>query len=132
LLNKNSGLEGLAGSNDMRIIRGLINKGDQQAALAINMYVYRIKKYIGAYAAAMNGVDAILFTAGVGENDIEIRRLICSDMEYLGLQLDENENAAAGSRIRAVQQPHSKVKILVVPTNEELEIAMQCFQLAIV
>ena len=77
----------------------------------------------------MNGVDAILFTAGVGENDLEIRRLICEDMEFLGLHLDEISNAAVSSLARTIQQPHSKVKIVVVPTNEELEIALQCYDL---
>ncbi|HTE23536.1 acetate/propionate family kinase [Flavitalea sp.] len=129
LLNKNAGLLGLAGSNDMRIIREKINAGDKKAALVVMMYVYRVKKYMGAYAAAMNGVDAILFTAGVGENDIEIRRLICEDMEFLGVRLDEKSNAAVSSEIRTIQQPHSKVKIIVVPTNEELEIALQCYDL---
>jgi acetate kinase len=129
LLNKNAGLIGLAGSNDMRDIRKKIEGGDKNAALVVSMYVYRVKKYIGAYAAAMNGVDAILFTAGVGENDVEIRRLICNEMDSFGVLLDEKANAAVGSGVRTIQQPQSRVKILVVPTNEELEIALQCYHL---
>ncbi|MHA4844188.1 acetate/propionate family kinase [Flavitalea antarctica] len=129
LLNRNAGLAGLAGSNDMRNIRKKIQAGDENAALVVSIYVYRIKKYIGAYVAAMNGVDAILFTAGVGENDVEMRRQICSEMDFLGIRLDEKANAAVGSGVRTIQQPDSRVKILVVPTNEELEIALQCYQL---
>jgi acetate kinase len=129
LLNKNAGLAGLTGSNDMRDIRKKIQDGDKNAALIVSIYVYRVKKYIGAYVAAMNGLDVILFTAGVGENDIEIRRQICSEMDFLGLRLDEKANAAASSGVRTIQQPQSRVKILVVPTNEELEIALQCYHL---
>jgi acetate kinase len=129
LLNKGSGMFGLTGSNDMRDIRKAISEGDGQASLAYDIYAYRIKKYIGAYVAALNGVDAIIFTAGVGENDQVIRERVCHDMEYLGLELDTDENNTRREGIREISKPLSKVKILIVPTNEELEIANQCYSL---
>ncbi|RYZ17199.1 MAG: acetate kinase, partial [Sphingobacteriales bacterium] len=131
MLNKNAGLMGLAGTNDMREVRRKINEGDKQAALAVDMYVYRIKKFIGAYASVLNGVDAIIFTAGVGENDVDIRRLICTGMEYLGVNIDEALNSARSGETRAIEKAGSPVRILVVPTNEELEIAEQCYKLTL-
>ena len=129
LLNKQSGLLALAGSNDLREIRKQINSGNKLAELAVTMYIYRIKKYIGAYAAAMNGVDVIVFTAGVGENDKEIRKLVCDNMEFLGLELDADTNENTRPGINKINRPGSRVDVLVVPTNEELEIARQCFEL---
>ncbi len=129
LLNKRSGMLGLTGNSDMRDIKKTMNEGDEEAKLAYDMYAYRIKKYIGAYAAILNGLDAIIFTAGVGENDALTRQMVCRDMEYIGLSLDLDKNNARASGIREINQPESKVKILVVPTNEELEIANQCFEL---
>jgi acetate kinase len=93
------------------------------------MYAYRIKKYIGAYTAVLNGIDAIIFTAGVGENDYNIRKRVCSGMEYLGIHLDEEKNRVGSPGIREINLKEAPVKILVVPTNEELEIARQCFVL---
>ncbi len=129
LLNKKSGMLGLTGHSDMRDIRKAIEAGDEGAKLAYEMYAYRIKKYIGAYMAALNGLDAIVFTAGVGENDQLIREMVCVDMEYLGIQFDEVKNELNDNRLRELNFENSKVKILVIPTNEELEIANQCFNL---
>jgi acetate kinase len=129
LLNKRSGMAGLTGYSDMRDITEAIEKGDQNARLAYDLYAYRIKKYIGAYAAVLNGLDAIIFTAGVGENDALIREMICTDMEYLGLHVDTAVNKVRSKGIREINQPNSAVKILIVPTNEELEIAQQCYQM---
>ena len=129
LLNKRSGMIGLTGFSDMRDIRKLIAEGDEMAKLAYDMYAYRIKKYIGAYAAILNGLDAIIFTAGVGENDPIIRELVCRDMDYLGIDLDTDKNSTRSDGIREISKPGSKVKILVIPTNEELEIADQCYEL---
>ncbi len=129
LLNKKSGMQGLTGYSDMRDIRKAIAAGDNNAALASEMYAYRIKKYIGAYAAVLNGLDAIVFTAGVGENSADTRQRICTDMEWLGIQLDKDANDQTGGQLRAINTVNSKVKILIIPTNEELEIVKQCYAL---
>lgn len=129
LLNKGSGMIGLTGFSDMRDIRKLIAEGDGNAKLAYDMYAYRIKKYIGAYTAILNGLDAVVFTAGVGENDPIIRELVCRDMDYLGINLNANVNNIRSEGIREISKTTSKVKILVIPTNEELEIADQCYAL---
>jgi len=129
LLNKQSGLLGVGGSSDMRDIRKMINEGDAAATLAIKLYAYRIKKFIGAYAAVLNGIDAIIFTAGVGENDSQMREAVCSDLAYLGIELDPELNAAYIGELKEINAAAAKVKILVIPTNEEYEIAHQCFGL---
>jgi len=129
ILNKQSGMLGLTGFSDMRDISAAIKEGNEDAKLAYEMYAYRIKKYIGAYAAAMNGLDAIVFTAGVGENDTLTRQLVCADMDYLGLNLDIEANQIRASGLREINKDNSKTKILIIPTNEELEIANQCFSL---
>jgi acetate kinase len=129
ILNKKSGMLGLTGFSDMRDIRAEIEKGNDSASLAYDLYAYRIRKYIGAYAAALNGLDAIVFTAGVGENDTLTRKLSASNLEFLGIHLDDNKNSASDRGIREINTTDSPVKILVVPTNEELEIAKQCFSL---
>ncbi|TRW23517.1 acetate kinase [Flavobacterium zepuense] len=129
LLNKQSGMLGLTGFSDMRDITKAMNEGDENAKLAYHLYAYRIKKYIGSYTAALNGLDAIIFTAGVGENDALVRQLVCEDMDYLGIQLDNNLNSTRKPGLREINTPQSKVKILVIPTNEELEIAEQCYNL---
>jgi acetate kinase len=129
LLNKQSGMLGLTGFSDMRDITKAINGGNKTAKLAYDMYAYRIKKYIGAYAAVLNGIDAVIFTAGVGENDALLRKLVCKELEYLGIHLDKDKNHKHSKDLREINQPNSPVKILVVPTNEELEIAKQCFEL---
>ncbi len=129
LLNKRSGMLGLTGHSDMRDITAAIEQGDEQAKLAYDLYAYRIKKYIGSYTAVLNGLDAIIFTAGVGENDALIRELICTDLEYLGIELDTPVNSTRAKGIREISTANSKVKILIVPTNEELEIAQQCYEI---
>lgn len=129
LLNKQSGMLGLTGFNDMRDISKAIAEGDKQSALAYELYAYRIKKYIGACAAILNGLDAIIFTAGVGENDADIRMRVCADMDFLGIIPDEEKNKLRSAAIREISSDASPVKVLVVPTNEELEIAQQCFEL---
>ena len=117
---------GLTGYSDMRDVTKQINEGSYAAALAYEMYVYRIKKFIGAYVAALNGLDALVFTAGVGENDYRIREMVCSDMNFLGLSIDRSKNEKRFSGIRDLTASGSRCKILVIPTNEELEIARQC------
>jgi acetate kinase len=129
LLNKRSGMQGLTGLSDMRDISKAINEGDRNADLAYEMYAYRIKKYIGSYAAILNGLDAIVFTAGVGENDADMRMRVCANMNYLGILLNEEKNNLSAPGIREINADNSPVKVLVIPTNEELEIAQQCFQL---
>lgn len=127
LFNKQSGMLGLTGYSDMRDIIKAMNEGDQAAKLAYDMYAYRIKKYIGSYAAAMNGIDAIIFTAGVGENDAIVRQLVCENMNYLGISIDTGLNSTHKQGLREINTSDSKVKVLIVPTNEELEIANECY-----
>lgn len=129
LLNKQSGMLGLTGHSDMRDVRKLLEMGNYDAELAADMFAYRIKKYIGSYAAILNGLDAIIFTAGVGENDALMRERVCRDMEFLGLQIDMELNRVKSDDIKEISTPDSRVKILVVPTNEEFEIARQSFEL---
>ncbi|SDF68321.1 acetate kinase [Pedobacter terrae] len=129
LVNKASGLLGVGGSSDMRDIRKMINEGNAAATLAIQLYAYRIKKFIGAYAAVLNGIDAIIFTAGVGENDSNMRAAVCSELEYLGIELDPTLNTAYKGELKEINTAAAKVKILVIPTNEEYEIAHQCYGL---
>ncbi len=125
LLNKESGLKGLCGTNDMREVIENMKKGDKQAAMALDVYVYRIKKYIGAYFAALEVVDAVIFTAGVGEHAPLIREKSCQGLSRLGIEIDANKNAVPGGSIREISSPNSDVKVLVIPTNEELEIARE-------
>lgn len=129
LLNKESGMLGLTGASDMRDIGTALATGDARAELAYNLYAYRIRQYIGAYAAVLNGLDAIVFTAGVGENDALVRKRVCQDMEFFGLALDEVKNQQRTPGLRELNQPEGRVKILVIPTAEELEIARQCAEL---
>jgi acetate kinase len=129
LLNKRSGMLGLTGFSDMRDITQALTQGDPNAELAYDLYAYRIKKYIGAYAAVLGGLDALVFTAGVGENDALVRARACRQLEFLGIHLDEEKNQTRAKQLREINTPESRVKVLVVPTNEELEIARQCFAL---
>jgi acetate kinase len=129
MLNKESGMIGLTGYSDMRDIRAKIDSGDQEALLAYEMYAWRIRKYIGAYAAVLNGLDAIIFTGGVGENDSLIRQLCSSKLQILGIRLDDTKNEQPNGVLREINTDDSSVKILVIPTDEELEIATQCYQL---
>lgn len=126
LLNSQSGMLGLTGASDMRDIGAARAAGDAEATLAYALYAYRIRQYLGAYAAVLNGLDAIVFTAGVGENDALVRTLVCQDMAFFGLALDEAQNQQRRPGLRDLSQPGSRTKILVIPTNEELEIARQC------
>lgn len=129
LLNKNSGMLGLTGYSDLRDIEIMAAKGNNDCILALHMNAYRIKKYIGSYAAVLNGLDAIVFTGGIGENSKFMRQLICEDLEFLGINLDAEKNNSDLRTIRAINKEDSQTKILVVPTNEELEIAKQSVDL---
>ncbi|SDC76169.1 acetate kinase [Paenibacillus sp. UNCCL117] len=130
MLNKHSGLMAISGiGSDMREITQAMEQGDKNATLAFDMYEYRLRKCIGAYAAAMNGIDAIVFTAGVGENSAPLRAAVCRNLTYLGLRLDEEANARRSSEDRAITTPESRVQALVIPTNEELVIARDTYQL---
>lgn len=129
LLNKQSGMLGLTGFSDMRDITKAIAEGSHDAELAYDMYAYRIKKYIGSYAAVLNGVDAVVFTGGVGENDLNVRRMVCTGMDYLGIKLDEEKNKIRSAEIKEINIVDSPTKILIIPTNEELEIVKQCYEL---
>lgn len=125
LLHHKSGMLGLTGYSDLRDIEAEAEKGNRECQLALEMNTYRIKKYIGAYAAAMNGLDAVVFTAGIGENSNVIRRMVCKDMDFIGLKVDEESNSVRSREIRQINKQDSQVKIYVIPTNEELEIAKQ-------
>ncbi|WP_017732167.1 acetate/propionate family kinase [Nafulsella turpanensis] len=129
LLNKKSGMLGLTGYSDMRDVGRAIVEGKEEAKLAHELYAYRIKKYIGAFAAVLNGLDAIVFTAGVGENDASVREAVCRNMDYLGINVDVEKNKERNGRLREINTEDSRVKVLVIPTNEELEIARQCFEM---
>ncbi len=124
VLNKKSGVQGVSGvSSDFRDLGDAAEKGNTRAALAVDMFNYGVKKYIGAYAAAMGGVDAIIFTAGVGENSADQRMAIASGLEFMGVKMDEDANKVRGEE-RVISAADSKVKVLLIPTNEELMIAM--------
>lgn len=129
MLNKQSGMLGLTGFSDLRDIESNAAQGNKECQLALDMNAYRIKKFIGSYAAALNGLDAIVFTAGIGENSSFMRKLVCTDMEYFGLELDDAVNEIRSKEIREINLPQSKAKILVIPTNEEIEIANQVHHL---
>ncbi|HQZ24225.1 MAG TPA: acetate kinase [Flavobacterium sp.] len=129
MLQKQSGMLGLTGFSDLRDIESNAEQGNKDCQLALDMNAYRIKKYIGSYAAALGGLDAIIFTAGIGENSSYIRKLVCTNMEYFGIELDSDKNELRSKEIREINLPQSKTKILVVPTNEEVEIAHQVFEL---
>lgn len=129
MLNKKSGMLGLTGFSDMRDVKSEYKKGNREAVLAYEMYAYHIKKYIGSFVAVLNGLDALVFTAGVGENDSLTRELATRDMNFFGISLDNEKNAAPAKGIVEIQKPESPVKILIIPTNEELEIAQQCYEL---
>ena len=128
-LNKESGVLGISGiSSDMRDVESAAKEGNERAKLALKMYFYRIKKYIGAYAAAMGGVDAIVFTAGVGENQIDMRKEACADLEFLGIKIDDEKNNTRGKEAE-ISTDDSKVKVWVIPTDEEIVIARDTMSL---
>ncbi len=129
LLTRRSGLLGLAGTSDLRDVQARAEAGDADAAEALDVFCYRIRGYVGAYAAALGRVDAIVFTAGIGENAPGVRARVCAGLEGFGVLVDAGANAAAGGGARTVSRPESRVAVLVVPTDEELEIAGQALQL---
>ena len=128
-LNKKSGLKGICGVNDMREVVEKAAGGDAQAETALQMFCYRIQKYIGAYMAVVPNVDAIVFTAGIGQNSAPVRERICKDLAHLGLRIDLARNAARSDEPRAIQQASAPIQILVLPTNEELQIALETKQI---
>jgi len=124
LLNKFSGILGISGvSSDMREIEDAVERGEERAQLALKMYNYRIKKYVGSYTAVLGGLDILVFTGGVGENMPIMRKAVCENMEYMGIELDEELNNTTFSREAVISKPTSKVKVVVIPTDEELTIA---------
>lgn len=130
LLNKKSGVLGITDiSSDMREIDDAVAAGNEKAKLALDMYNYRIKKYVGAYAAAMGGCDIIVFTAGVGENQYQMREAVCKDMEYMGVKLDVEKNKGIRGEEAVISTPDSKVTVCVIPTDEELMIATDTMNL---
>lgn len=130
MLNKHSGLLAISGfSSDMRDITDGWEKGEPNSTMAFEMYEYRLRKYIGSYAAAMNGVDVLIFTAGVGENSAIVRKAVCENLSYLGIEIDEELNKIRSGEPRRISTPNSKVEVLVVPTNEELVIARDTYRI---
>jgi acetate kinase len=130
LFNKHSGMLGVTGiSSDMREIESAIEKGDELAKIGMEMYTYRVKKYIGSYAAAMGGVDVVIFTGGVGENGDDTRASICQGLEFIGVEVDPAKNRKLRSKEAVISKDGAKVKVMVVPTNEELVIAQDTMQI---
>ncbi len=130
LFNKHSGMLGVTGiSSDMREIESAIEKGDELAKIGMEMYTYRVKKYIGSYAAAMGGVDVVIFTGGVGENGDDTRASICQGLEFIGVEVDPAKNKKLRSKEAVISKDGAKVKVMVVPTNEELVIAQDTMQI---
>jgi acetate kinase len=129
LLNQESGMRGLTGDADLREISEKAANGNKECKNAMNLAGYRIRKFIGAYTAILNGLDAIIFTAGIGENSAEMRKLACKNLDFLGIHLDSEKNNVHAEEIREIQSSSSNVKILVIPTNEEIEIAKQSYNL---
>lgn len=128
LLNRQSGLVGLCGVNDMREVHRLAEAGDEDAELALGVTCHRLRKYIGAYVAVLGRVDAVVFTGGIGENDAEIRRCACAELEPLGIALDPHANAQVQGRVGTISRADSRVAVLVVPTDEELEIGRETLE----
>ena len=130
LVNKHSGMLGVSGvSSDMRDVELAAEEGNKRAKVTLEMYYYRIRKYIGAYAAAMGGVDLIIFTGGVGENDSVTRYLTTKDMEFMGVIFDQNKNHGLRGKEAVLTADDSRVKVMVVPTNEELVIALDTYDI---
>ncbi|MBO5611129.1 MAG: acetate kinase [Prevotella sp.] len=130
LLNKKSGVLGISEiSSDMREIEDAAHSGNKRAQLALDMYFYRVKKYVGAYAAALGGCDVLVFTAGVGENQSDLRQEVCRDMEFMGIKIDNEKNAKTRGEEIELSTPDSRVKVVIIPTNEELMIATDTMEL---
>ena len=125
ILNKKSGVMGISGlAPDFRVIENASNEGDKRAKIAMENFKYSVAGYIAKYAAAMDGIDYIIFTGGVGENQINIRKGICEKLKFMGVEIDEDLNNVRGEE-KEISKPESKVKVFVVPTNEELMIAKE-------
>jgi acetate kinase len=124
-LNKKSGLKGVCGRNDMREVEAAAEAGDERAALALEMFAYRIQKYVGAYMAAVPGLQALVFTGGIGENSPVMRKMVCDGLRHLGVRLDAAKNEPRSSSGREIQEEGAALKLLVLPTNEELQIALE-------
>ena len=131
VLNKKSGVFGISGelSSDFRDLTNAMNSGDKKAKIAMDVFSYNVAKYIGAYAAVMNGVDDIVFTAGIGENDDYVREQVCSYLGYLGVDFDKEINTGLRGKQAEISKPGSKVRVFVIPTNEELAIARETLAL---
>ena len=130
LLNKCSGMQGITDiSSDMREIEDAVAKGDARAILGSDMYAYRVKKYIGSYAAALGGVDILIFTGGIGENDCNIRSAVCKELEYMGITFDDSKNDGSRGKEVILSKEGERVKVMVVPTNEELVIAQDTMEI---
>ncbi|WP_298366537.1 acetate kinase [uncultured Lutibacter sp.] len=130
ILQKESGMVGLTdGLSDYRDIEAEAEAGDEKCQLALEMAAYRIRQYLGSYIAVLNGVDAIVFTAGVGENSVPMRKMVCENLDFFGIDIDLEKNNMKARKIEEIHTSKSKVKLLVIPTNEELEIAKQSFEL---
>ena len=131
LVNKQSGVQGISGvSSDFRELNTAADNGNERAALALEVFAYNVKKYIGAYAAALNGVDLVIFTGGIGENDQPIREAICKDMDYLGIKINTELNATIKGKDQIISTEDAKTKVMVITTDEELVIAMDTMRLA--
>ena len=129
-LNKKSGFLGLSGQfSDNRDITSAAQQGDKRSQLVTDMLTYEIKKYIGSYTAAMNGLDVVIFTGGIGENAPEVRKGVCENMEYLGIKLDDSVNDGLKGKLTKISAPDSKVEVWVIPTNEELLIARDTLEI---
>ena len=129
LLNQESGMQGLTGAADLREISEKAEKGNEECKNALELAGYRIRKFIGSYTGILNGLDALIFTAGIGENSAIMRKLACQNLTFLGIELDLEKNKMHFKEMREIQSSTSKVKILVIPTNEEIEIAKQSYQI---
>jgi acetate kinase len=131
LCNKKSGLLGLSGaSNDMRTLEQLAQEGNTRAKLAIEIFSYRVRKYIGAFLTVLNPLHAIVFTGGIGENSPLVRKLVCQNLDHIGIELDAETNEAEKAGEKTISSPHSAVRIMVIPTNEEEAIAGDAFELS--
>lgn len=129
IFNKRSGMKGLCGSNDMRSVWAEREGGNYQAAVAMEIYLHRLLKYVGSYTAVLGGLDVLSFTAGIGENDFRLRERLCAKLDWLGVELDSELNREKRDGIRVISTPDSAVKVMIVPTNEELAIARQVVNL---
>ena len=127
--NRESGMKGLTGESDMREVTRMMDEGNQDAIDAMNIYLHRLTKYVGAYTAVMGGLDAITFTAGIGENDARLRASLCERLAYLGIVIDAEANARRSDEPVTISTPESAVVVTVLPTNEELAIARQALTL---